>query len=188
MKYFVWILFVKLMVLFPFISSAQDELATGQVRANLMGVGVSEPGFFVLGGGVGASARMGKYFSLNGDISCGQRDFPIGGGILERRITHLHLSTDVYPAKAYRGFFAGMYLSYTQVGKEAKNGLSQAILESEPDTYIALGLQIGFSAQINDYLHLLTRASLGVNPDGVGTTATIGVGYTFWPMTVTVME
>jgi hypothetical protein len=81
-----------------------------------------------------------------------------------------------------------MFLSYTQVGKEAKIGLNRAILESEPDTYISLGAQIGFSAQINDYLHLLTRASLGINPDGVGYTGTIGVGYTFWPMTATVME
>jgi hypothetical protein len=181
MRFLIWFLCLSSLAVSPFLSSAQKALPNGHVRASLLGMGTTEPGFFVLGAGAGASARMGTYFTLNGDLSYGQRDFPVSGGILERRATHLQISTDFYPAKAFQGFYLGAYLSYTQVGKEAKDGLSSAILTSEPDTYIGIGLQIGFSAQLSHRLHLLTRASLGANNEGAGYTGMIGIGYTFWP-------
>jgi len=167
-------------LLLPTIVSAQTELPTGQIRAEIAGVGMSDnPGFFVLGGGVGASARMGKYFSLNGSLSYGQRDFPLTGGTIGRGVTYLSLSTDFYPAKTFRGFYFGPFLSYMQVNKTAKDGLPAAALEAEPNTNVGLGLQIGFNAKMSRSIHLITRASLGFSNSAMYT-GTLGVGYTIW--------
>jgi len=66
-----------------------------------------------------------------------------------------------------------------QVNKTAKNGLPLAALESEPDTNIGLGLQIGFNAKMSRSIHLITRASLGLSNSAMYT-GTVGVGYTMW--------
>jgi len=160
---------------------AQEELANGQIRAEIAGVGVSEPGFFILSGGVGASARMWKYFALNGAISYGQRDFPVVGGTFERGITHFSLSVDLYPAQTYRGFYLGGFVSYSQMSLDVEDGLSPAILLSEPDNYTAMGFQIGFNAKLADQVHLFTKLSLGLEfANGSGLyTGVLGVGYTF---------
>lgn len=179
MKKLAWLFSLTCTFLLQTIASAQTELPTGQIRAEIAGVGMSEPGFFVLGGGIGASARMGQYFSLNGNLSYGQRDFPLTGGTMRRGITYLSLSTDFYPAKTFRGFYLGPFLSYMQVNKTAKDGLPVAALESEPDTNIGLGLQIGFNAKMSRSIHLITRASLGLSNSAMYT-GTLGVGYTIW--------
>lgn len=190
MKTFLTLLACSLLILASKNLSAQNELPTGQIRAELVGSGVMGPDFFVLGGGIGASARMWKYFSVNGGLSYGQRDFPLSGGTIERRVTHLTLSTDFYPAKTYRGFYIGPFLSYMQVGKEAKNGLNPILLVAEPDAYVALGLQLGFNASISPSLHLFSRASLGLsfdNLDGLYT-GCLGIGYTFLPVSEVIFD
>jgi len=179
MKKLAGLITITCTLLLQSVMNAQTELPTGQLRAEIAGVGMSEPGFFVLGGGIGASARMGKYFSLNGNLSYGQRDFPLSGGTMKRGITYLSLSTDFYPAKAFRGFYIGPFLSYMQVNKTAKDGLPLAALESEPDTNIGLGLQIGFNAKMSRSIHLITRASAGLSNSAMYT-GTVGVGYTIW--------
>lgn len=162
-------------------SYGQEDLANGQVRAEIVGVGVTEPGFFILTGGVGASARMWKFFALNGSISYGQRDFPVTGGTLERGVTHLSLSADFYPAKTYRGFYLGGFVSYSQMNLDVEDGLSPQIFRSEEDAYIGMGFQIGFNARLAKHIHLFTRLSLGLEfANGSGYyTGVLGVGYTF---------
>ncbi len=158
---------------------SQEEKAPSQVRAFGSGLSPVEWGPYdvYFGGGFGLSAPLGKRWVLNGDIAWYGKDFPAGVGYIERNIFDFRGSIDFYFSEAFKGFYVGALMGYTDMSSEPQDG---ATLTDDPKGFVPLGFQLGFNTALSTDFDLNIKAAYGGTPGGPGAvTLNMGIGYKF---------
>jgi hypothetical protein len=130
-----------------------------------------------LGFGVGAEARLGYIFSVGGDITFGTNEFS--------RYTFVQPNIRLYPAKAFRGFFLQLGMTYGRL-----NAREDSILVGPPfDPFrgtvvstFAVDGGLGFSTLVDNRWSIGFSLGLSLPFDTdleVGLNSSFGVGFAF---------
>ncbi|TNE28246.1 MAG: DUF3575 domain-containing protein [Bacteroidetes bacterium] len=173
-------LLISLFALAGLVASAQtNETKNARVHAfvgSLNGIEWgNEYGYF--GGGFGLSAGMGKHWALNTEFGFYGRDIKNGSGYIDRNVFDMRGSVDFYFSRAFRGFYVGAFMGYTNVKSTVYEGANPI---ASPNSFVPMGFQLGFSAPITNRLDLNLKTAVGSQPGGPGAlTLNAGIGYRF---------
>lgn len=173
------LIFTLALALPCFALQAQESEKRAQVRVHYSALAPVEWGtdHGYMGGGLGISGAMGKHWTINADFTWYGRDITSGDGYIDRNIVDTRASVDFYFSRAYKGFFIGGVLGYTQINEDLV-GTSTSL--PAPDQLVPLGFQLGFNTSLNKNFDLNIRTAFASAPGDAGMiTINAGIGYRF---------